>query len=132
MTSLLASPWWTRTTIEISVIDNAAARGCNKTYNLIRGLRFRSETTPYSIREFCGMVITDSGISFRLPNSGTPKFVADRREEIYDLLHAGCSYRVIVNGFGSLEPVSYGAVHPPGRTIVAVLETIHCSDTNDS
>lgn len=60
--------------------------------------QYRSSVPERSFT-YCGMIMSDHG-SFDLPETSWARLVGNSREVLFDTLHVGCAYKVVVSGPG--------------------------------
>lgn len=103
MTATMAMPLLAdRQTATVIIEKNFSPRSCRAHASLFHGSKERSDKSGFPDL-YCGFVSTDHG-SFALPQSTRldffGSFFVSTREQLFDLLHEGCPYRVVVSGPG--------------------------------
>lgn len=87
-----------RQTVDVVVTLVDTPRTCHGRSKLLFSNAFRSSVPEQSV-PYCGLLFTDHG-SVTLPESSILWAGFSGREEMVDLLQAGCRYRLTVTGFG--------------------------------
>lgn len=91
-------------TVTVTITGIYAPRECRKIRSLIQGRRHRSEDGGM-LGRYCGLIGSDHG-SFILPQSERLRLFASHRETLYDQLMVGCTYEIVVAGYG--KPLAEG------------------------
>ncbi len=97
--SIQAAPiLFAQQTVTVTITGIYAPRECRRDRSLIQGRRHRSEGGG-GLGRYCGLIGSDHG-SFQLPQSERLRFFAPHREALFDQLMVGCTYEIVVAGYG--------------------------------
>ena len=113
-----------RQTATVTITDNYAPRECRRHRSLLHGPKHRSTASGFP-GMYCGLIMTDHG-SFVLPQSGRFNLFRTSREELFDILSTGCTYKVVVAGYGPRLKRGYSARNIGNRTLLSATPVGAC------
>jgi len=110
--------------IDVTITKVDAPSTCRKRSSVLFGPRQRS-TKPIESVLFCGHISTDYGNLF-LPESSRFTLPKRSREYLSSAIQIGCSYRIIVTGYGPNISKGSGFSNQGKRLIKTVGPKISC------
>lgn len=118
--------FFTTNEVEVVILKKDLPKTCRKWSSALQGPKRRSAVPENSsYYGYCGMLVTSAG-NFHLPNSKRFHLFGQSRENLFDSLVVGCSYKLATHGFA--DPYKAGDLprNYSNRSVHAIIARMGC------